>query len=301
MQGKQRTVYFYEPVVKSANGAVLPIATGFWDLLHAHTKTLAPVDREYSHYGRPVSGAARSHTSPPIDYFYLDRERPMQDWPNAKNQAGALDTLASHGSVQSLHEPAYLVPVSGSNFIAITRSSGGPVTSAIESWLSLVAGYWPTGDSLELRAVTRGDSLQRLAAAKLASKVQVRMDKGALTNQHFQGQLGRALEEAERIDSGSVSVDMTISFGNVTPTDAGGGALVDDIRELLKANAPLKKVVANTMVENANGDLIRDTIDFTRDRITLTQEFGSNPNQDPTPQVVLEGMLTAIGTFKGII
>ncbi|MCU1584344.1 MAG: phage-related major capsid protein [Microbacteriaceae bacterium] len=248
-----------------------------------------------THFGREIEGEARIEISPAAKYFYLDRRRPGQDWPDARGIDGAFGSLASKGVVQSLHEPAYLLNVSGSNYIAIVRSSAGPSTSAIARWLNIVFGFSGHEERLELRAASRTDQIARLAQAQSASKVHLRIAPGAMAHgEDFNGELGKALTIAQSVATGSVSVDMTISFGNVVPTDEGGRELVNSIKELLNASTSFKKAAATLILENEDGEMIRDSVDFTRDRITIRQQVGADEDEEPTPAVVLDAMFEAI-------
>lgn len=295
---KTRTIYFFEPIVLDQHDNARPISVNFWDDFHAHVATLSEAEREFTYFGREIEGEARSDGSS-ANYFYLDRRRPGQDWPDARGMDGELGTLAAHGVVQSLHEPAYLLNVSGTNYIAMVRSSAGPSTSAIARWLNLVMGFQHDGDRLELRAVSRTDQLARLAAAQKASKIHIKVAPGAMANSgQMEGELGQALQMAQSVASGSVSVDMTISFGRVVPDDEAGRALIENVKEILNADTSFKAATASVILENNDGEMVRDTIDFARDRVTIRQQIGADEDEEPTPGVVLSAMFDAIRKFR---
>lgn len=296
--GRKRRIYFYEPVILDQENKVQQIQKDFWGDLHAHVAGLDESDRSFTFFGRPISGEARRATTPPVDYFYLDRERPGQDWPDARGNDGHLDTLHAQQVVTSLHEPAYLLPVSGSAYVAFVRTSAGPSTSAVETWLNIVMGFEELDTRIELRAYARHDAMARLARATSASKVHVVIEPDAMTDVDMRGELGQALAMAQRAGNGGVSVDMTLSFGNVAPDDEAGRALVDGVSEVLNASAGFRRAQATVVTTDDEGEITKDFIDFKRDRVTISQAFGTDLEQEPTAQVVLEGLIEAIRTFR---
>ena len=294
-----RTVYFFEPVILDDKGSVRPLSADFWGDLHKHVKSLSQKRREIDHFGREIEGEALKSKTPSAKYFYLDRRRPGQDWPDAKGIDGKLGSLAAHGVVRSLHEPAYLLNVSGTNYVAMVRSSAGPSTSAIARWLNLVFDFAGTDEYLELRAVVNNDQLERLAKAQVASKIHVKLGAGVINDQtDLPGETGAALEAASRVGAGGAEVEMTISFGNARPTDAAGKAMVREVRDLLGSAVPFKKAQATVILEDDDGEMRVDKIDFARDRITVREQFGANEDEEPTPTVVLQGMFDAIKKFR---
>lgn len=296
--GRQRRIYFYEPVILDQENKLQPIQGDFWDDLHAHVMALDPKKRNFTFFGRPISGEARKSVTPPVDYFYLDRERPGQDWPDARGNDGHLDTLHSQRVVASLHEPAYLLPVSGTPYISFVRTSAGPSTAAVETWLNLVMGFEELETRIELRAFARTDAMARLARATSATKVHVVIEPDAMTDVDMNGDLGQALAMAQRSGNGGVSVDMTVSFGNVAPDDESGRSLVADVSEVLNAAAGFRRAEATVVLTDDEGEIKKQFIDFKRDRVTISQAFGTDLDQEPTPQIVLEGLMEAIRTFR---
>lgn len=296
--GRRRRIYFYEPVILDQENNLQPIEGDFWGDLHAHVMSLDANERSFTFFGRPITGEARQSLSPPVDYFYLDRERPGQDWPDARGNDGHLDTLHSQQVVSSLHEPAYVLPVSGTSYIAFVRTSAGPSTSAVETWLNLVMGFEELDTRIELRAFARTDAMARLARATSATRVHVVIEPDAMTDVDMNGDLGQALAMAQRSGNGAVSVDMTVSFANVMPDDESGRALVTDVSEVLNAAAGFRRAEATVVLTDEEGEIKKQFIDFKRDRVTISQTFGTDLEQEPTPQVVLEGLMESIRTFR---
>lgn len=300
MATKERTVYFFEPVILNQADEVQPIEPGFWAWVHGHIASLGEVERRAEIFGRRHIGAARQEVSPAFDYIYVGRLRPGADWPDVSDAAGEIASLASTGFSGALLEPAYLLGVGGTNYVAVMRSSAGPSTTSLARWLNEVCGFNGQQNRLELRAYARHDQLERLGRAQQAAKVHLKIDPGVMADAEPQDELGRALKVAQSAGAGGVSVELTVSFGNARPTDGAGEDLVAGVRELLSTGSsiPFKKASATVIVEDEGGQLVRDKIDFTLDRITVRQQVGANEDEEPTPPVVLSAMAEAIAKFR---
>lgn len=300
MATKERTVYFFEPVILDQADNVQTIEDGFWDWVHARVGSLSEIARRADIFGRRHVGAARREITPALDYIYIGRLRPGADWPDVSDDAGEIASLASTGFAGSLLEPAYLLGVGGTNYVSILRSSAGPSTTSIVSWLNQVCGFSTQGIRLELRPYVRRDQLERLGRAQAAAKIHLKVDPGVMSDAQPHDELGQALKVAQSAGAGGVSVELTVSFGNARPTDGAGEDLIAGVRELLLSDnaVPFKKASATVMVENEEGQLVRDKIDFTMDRITVRQQVGANEDEEPTPPVVLSAMAKAIDKFR---
>lgn len=300
MAGKERTVYFFEPAVLNQADEAQPIEPGFWDWVHEQVRSLPEEHRRIELFGRKHVGSARDEQSPALRYLYVGRLRPGADWPDVSDEAGSISSLASTGLVGSLVEPAYLLNVGGTNYVAVLRSSGGPSTTAIASWLNQVCGFNFEDERLVLRPYVRRDQLERLGRAQQAAKVHLKVDPGVMSDVEPRDELGQAIKAAQDAGGGGVSVELIVSFGNARPSDGAGEDLVDGIRELLASDnaVAFKKASATVMVEDTAGNLVRDKIDFTLDRITVRQAVGADENEEPTPPVVLSAMSQAITKFQ---
>jgi hypothetical protein len=300
MASKERTVYFFEPVILDQNDDVQPIEAGFWSWVHEYLTDLPEEDRRAEIFGRRHIGAAREAVSPALEYIYLGRLRPGADWPDVSDETGDIASLASTGFAGSLIEPAYLLGVSGTNYVAVLRSSAGPSTTSIARWLNLICGFTEQGSRLELRPYVRRDQLERLGRAQQASKIHLKVDPGVMMDVQPNDQLGQALKVAQSAGAGGVSVDLVVSFGNARPSDGAGEDLIAGIRELLMSGnaVPFKKASATVIVEDEAGEFTRDKIDFMLDRVTIRQQVGANEDEEPTPAVVLAAMSQAIAKFR---
>ncbi|MEI5674970.1 MULTISPECIES: hypothetical protein [unclassified Nocardioides] len=297
MSGKQRTVYFFEPVVIDKKGNAKSIAAGFWKDIHTHIGTLDEDDRRTIYRGRKLEGEATFTKSPAAEYLYIAKLRPGADWPDVRGVDGTHGTLASTGAVGALLEPAYLVEVSNTKYCAVLRSSGGPSFSALESWLSMAGGYTATDSTLELRPFVREDQLERLAVAQGATKIRLRVEPHALEDAEPTSDLGRAMADAQQAVGGGVSVEMTVSFGHVRPDGPAARQLTDAVSDILREGG-VKHASATLLVPGEDGELERDKIDFVRDRVTFIEEVGESEDEEPSAPVVMAAMAEAIQEFK---
>lgn len=297
---KEKTVYFFEPVILDQHNQVVELQEGFWDALHEHVSGLPEELRRSEFFGRKVEGEARNESSPEADYFYVARLRPGSDWPDATTADGLFGSLASTGAIRSLHEPAHMLNVRGTPYVAIMRSSGGPSVTVLAQWLSMVAGFNTGDERLELRPYVRRDQLERLGRAQGASKLHIKVDANVMSDFDPQHEMGQALKAAQSIGDGGATVEMIVSFGNATPDDLAGEQLVDGIRELIQ-NVPFARAKATVIVDDEAAGLERDKIDFASDRITVRQQVGVDEDEEPTPTVVLNAMYQAINQFRNFI
>lgn len=299
-KGRARKVYFFEPVEVDENEHVTEPAVGFWPSFFDALSDQSEEDRRTSFRTNRFEGEVRTERSPAVTYLYLGKLRPGADWPDIRNLQGERASLASIGAVGALLEPAYLLPVGiTTNFVAIMRSSGGPTWSAIENWLSVTGGY-AIGDEkkrLELRPYVRKDALERLQRAQGASRLHMKFDaiEAPDTNPDASA-VERAVRELQGAGGGGLSVDIGLSFGHLQPDDAGAQALVSGIRGLLRS--PSLKRADATLLVPGDGGLVKDPVDFVRDRITVQVEVGEHQDEEPTPQAVLSAMSDALGTFR---
>lgn len=295
--GKQRTIYFFEPVILDQNDVAQEIEDGFWKSLFGHVASLKEDDRRTTYRLRKYEGSINATKSPATDYLYLAKLRPGADWPDIRAADGTHGTLASTGAVTDLLEPAYLVSVTNTKYCAIMRSSAGPTFSATEFWLNQVCGFVEMDQRLELRPYVRADQLQRLAAAQGASRIRLHVEAEALDDAQPTSELGQAIAAAQRAVGGGVSLDMTMSFGHASPDGPGGRQLTAAVEDILRAGG-VKHAEATLLVQDEDGDLVRDRTDFVRDRVTFVEEVGESEDEQPTPEVVMSAMAEAIKLFK---
>jgi hypothetical protein len=296
-RGAKRRIYFLEPVIERQDGSLEEVSSNFWSMYLKHLQVLPQDRRRIELYGRKYIGEMRTEISPAEDYLYLGKARRGADWPDISNADGVVSPLALGAGVDALIEPAYLLPVSGTTYVAVLRTSGGPSFSAIESWMSSAAGLDSQSERFVLRPYVRTDQIQRLNEAEGATKVHLKVDPGAFSDDASVGALGNAMRQVQDLGAGGVSVDMTLSFGNARPDHAYAENVAEQVRAIL-GKVPLKVAEATLLVTDDEGRSKREKIDFVRDRVTGSEYVGTSEDEPATPAVVLVAMTQAIRTFK---
>jgi hypothetical protein len=296
VSGKERTVYFFSAIEVDQDDHITEFESDYWDALFERIRDLGEDERRQEIRSRKYEGEIRFERAPEVEYLYLGKLRPGADWPDIRNAEGEHASLASTGVVGALIEPAYIVRVARTPYIAILRSSGGPTFTAIASWLSTIAGYDFLETRLELQPYARKDQLERLASAVGATRLHLKVDGDALQGTEPRSRVLRAMKAVQDTGSGSVSVEMIVSYGNASPDEAGAEDLAEGVSELVRA-IPFKKAVATLLVDRNDG-IVKDYVDFSLDRVTLTESVGNSEDEEPTPRVILGAMSDAIGRFR---
>lgn len=296
-KGAKRHIYFLEPVIEKQDGSLDEIGPGFWPTFLDHVWGLPPERRRLELQGRKYIGEKRLEVSPAENYLYLGKARRGADWPDISDANGVVSPLALGDGADALIEPAYLLPVSGTNYVAVLRTSGGPSFSAIESWMTSAAGMDQQAERFALRPYVRSDQLVRLSKASGAARVHLKVDPGAFQVGGSLGVIGDAMKQVQDLGAGGVSVDMTLSFGRATPTHAYAEDIAKELMKVIK-KIPVASADATLMVEDEHGEEVREKVDFLRDRVIGSEYVGSSEDEQPTPSVILTAMANAIFKFK---
>lgn len=296
-RGAKRRIYFLEPVIERQDNTLEEVSEDFWGHFLTHLKDLPSERRRIELYGRKYIGEMRTEKTPAADYLYLGKARRGADWPDITDAAGTVSALNPGEGVEALIEPAYLLPVSGTNYVAVLRTSGGPSFSAIESWMSSAGGLDTQSERFTLRPYVRTDQLARLSRATGAARVHLKVDPGALQVDESLGAIGNAMKQVQDLGAGGVSVDMTLSFGRATPSHAYAEAIAAEVKKII-GKIPFKSAEATLMVEDEHGKEVRERVDFVRDRVTGSEYVGTSEDEPATPPVVLQALTEAIFKFK---
>ena len=296
MSGRSRTVYFFDIVAEKPDGSVEEFEVGWWVGLMDHLQTSDADDLRSEFRGRKYEGEVRTERAPAARYLYVGKLRPGADWPDIRNEDGEHASLASTGVASAVLEPTYVVPIAGTNYIAVMRSSGGARWSALQTWLNVVSGFDSTDDLLVLRPYARQDQLRRLQQSVGASRIHLKVDPDVLTDAHTSSDVARAMQTVIRAGAGAVSVEMIVSYGNSSPDADGAEALADGVRDIV--SSPGFSKAKATLLRQEGDHLVKDQVDFTLDRVTLSEEVGESEDEEPTARSVLIAMNGAIRTFR---
>ena len=298
--GRPRTAYFLRARIIEKDGTRTAPPRGFWDDLHRQVSSLAYVERGARYRGRDYRGSARQEPTLSQDYLYLGKVRTVADFPDATSAPGAddPDVLEVDGD---LLEPLYVRWLGAGDVGVFLRSTGGPSFAAFGAWVTQVLRMDTTGRSFELTPVVRDDALRRLRDAEGATKIHFKFEPDALTAEgavsEGDGTLAGSLASIQDLANGEVSVEVGLSFGHARPTEESARAMAKQVRELV-GRPGLRSMSATLLTPNVEGDLVRDKIDFIRDRITHKVDVGDSQDQSPTPAAVLMAMNEAILKYR---
>lgn len=306
MPGRKRRIYFFEPVEIDSQETVTTFDNDYWSALHAHVVGLAMDDGgvnkdrlRMEYLGNKYSGSARTEKSPAEDFFYLGKARPGSDWPDMEDADSQTSPLQLANPKANLVEPAYLLPVTGTQYIAALRTSGGPSWSAIENWIGAVSGRIDQSTRFELRPYVRKDQLERLRNSLGISKLHLKVDADTSAGlQDVSGELATAIRKVQELGAGGVSVEVGLSFGRARPVDSAADKIARQVEKLI-TNVKFNSASATIMLPDGPGDnYVKRPLDFYKDRVTGSEYVGTNQDEAVTPPVVLKAMTEAIRKFK---
>lgn len=266
--------------------------------------------------GRKIAGKCEPCSSPSVHYLHLTKNRELSDWPEASDTSGSVSNLATRRDqtgIISILEYTYLLPVSGTPYIALLRSSSGPMPSAISDWMRMKSGM-PETSSFELQPVLRNNARQKLDEALGVKSLEVRFE--GKPDPNSASEIERAAAEASSSIDGSdyanMSVEFRISMGRSTIVGPSTKAIRKQALSILANNNvlpnPLKNLVhggrvtklrAKTIQNNPDSDKpVIEPVDFIKEQLTEDVDFGSMKDDEMTPEIILSGMMDAIDRFR---
>lgn len=199
--------------------------------------------------------------------------------------------------------------MTGTSYVAVFRSSGGPAPSAIANWVAAHEDMSVKGLSFSLEPVLRRNAREKLESALGVKSIRARFEGVPDSNG---SDINRAAAEAGKVvgkdDYANVSVEINVTMGRLSVL----GPATDGIRKALKDllnNAVLdqfgdgpagrvKKLIAKTIQPRDNGGTASEDIDFFAQRLTVVTDFGDTSDDALTPEMILSGMMEAIREFR---
>lgn len=293
MAGKPRTVYLYEPYLLTPKGEVKDVPNGIWKEILDAVEKLGAGDRIKTVSGHAHRGATRSTKAPAARFLYIGRRRDPADWPDhAKDGADELP-LSIDGE---LVEPMYLLPLTGTNYVATLRTSAGPQPSSSAAWISAII---KPADGMEfcLRPVVRRDALNRLLAADQVSSVEVKIDEFSDVPDS-DGTFAAALKEMQTAGGTNATITVAMSYGHKTADSSTSQSIIKGLGKMLRTTAGLRKASAKVSELGADGKVQKTQLDFFNDRIAQRVSVGKSTKESQTPEVVMAAMYQAIEHFR---
>ncbi|MCW2092659.1 UNVERIFIED_ORG: hypothetical protein M2328_005939 [Rhodococcus erythropolis] len=294
---KKRTVHFFEPVRAQPDGTEIELQNDFWSRFRAEIKGLDTDEQFVTIRGVQYRGAARHCVTNLSDYLYLGKTRDTIDHPESSVGDDDEQPLILEDGGR-LVEPCYLYCVEEpKNVVASLRSSGGPSITAVEEWLTKILKKNLGNDAIKLRPIVRHDQLDRLEQAQNVARFSIKLEKDKHPQGANDGAIASAVSGAYESLGQGATMTYEWSYGNSTPDKQTGKRLVNQIKQILNWGAT-KSAEATIIREGENGDLIRDQIDFVRDKVTFKVPVGTSPNIVQSADVVTDALLEASKKYR---
>lgn len=306
--GKKRKVFFYSGVEYDRDNQPHPWSENRW---RAFLQT-AGEPQTYDINGRRLKGYRFDCDRPIVSCLRLAKERPLSDWPEAGISDGSVENLALRRAeigIESLYEYAFILPVLGTSYVAVFRSSGGPTPSAIADWVSTHDDMPTRGSNFSLNPVLRKNAEQKLQSSLGVKKFTVRFEGVPEGN-------GSVVDQAASIagsvvgqeDYANATIELVVSLGRsrvLGPSTDGMQRAVHDITNNILTGqyghgpvGSIKKLVATTIQPRDDGGTSSEEVDFIAQRITIQEDFGNGDDSALEPQVILDAMLKAVQEFR---
>lgn len=300
--GANKTIHFMEVCWRDAQDNVSAMEPGFWRFLSTELEGLTEAERTVPYMGVKLEGEGGRDRRTSLDYVYVAKERAPMDRPHTRQMGGSYGVIQDGPTVRGIYEPTYAAAVGTTNVAAFMRSSGAAGWSAIEDWLNGVLPHQPNGLKIALRAVVSGDGFEELRRSLGVAKIHVKGSGDAFREAEPAGNIASAVKEAGRV-TGGLSVDLTLSFGHVTPDDYSAEQLKHDLEAFLNANKESfthgsgNRANATLMFRRDDGRIDRRPVDFIYNKIT-TKERVDLEGGEPTRESVLIALQSAIRRYQ---
>lgn len=308
MVGRKRTVYFFTGAEIDDKGNTHEWTSRKWSsfLINSNKR-----QAKYFLRNKSYEGDVGKNRNPAAMYFHLVRPRDLSDWPEGKDKSNKSQNLGANKQklgLNEIDEYAYLLPVDGTNYVAVFRSSGGPRPAAMADWIAENLDLAKTGATFVLMPVLRTNASAKLKSATGVRSLHVRFEG------QTQGHSGSKIQDAVALagsgegDYGDLAIDMTVSLGRSVKSGPATTRLLKQATELVKGvggglrGATLTKLVAKTLQkkdDKNDQNVTVEQVDFFKERITVQTEFG-DADDAMDPQQIISGMKDAIKKFRAI-
>lgn len=295
---KKKRVLFFSSCEIDENGQAHQWTSDAWKKLFNIIQRNSQEENCVTFRGRKY--IAIPHTSKSGEaYFKVTVARYKTDWPDVETK--------DHVAPLSVKEYACVFPVEAYPYIAVFKSSAGPSVGALDALINSVLGTALTEGEFELQPVLRRNAKERLEQSVGVSRITVRYlaskisdgdESGSKIDQAVKGTLGiKGLEDAD------YSISLGISLKRPKAIGPAQDALGKELHGLLKEvdpyhNGVIDKLQASVLHEKDDGKLQSEPIDFIKDRITETVEFGEDDDSLLSDADIEMGVAVAIKAFK---
>lgn len=305
MVGKLRTVYFYTGVESDEEEQPHDWNHAKWT---EYIRNFGNSAVTLHIKGSNCTGEVKSNAAPAAQFLHLMRERALSDWPEGKDINGTVSNLGANRQtlgISEIYEYSYLLPVDGTPYVAMFRSSGGPRPGLIEDWISTNLDLPKSGKTFRLVPVLRKNAIKRLREAVGVKKLYARFEGDVQTNS------GSKVQDAAAM-AGSIPglneyadgmIEIVVSLGRSVKTGPGIDSIMNETNKILNqadgglTQRTVTKLVATTL-QKKDDKIVSEPVDFMKERMTISVAFGNSINDVMTPNEILSGMFVAIREFR---
>lgn len=286
-----RTVRFFVVELRDKAGVAVSPPKDFWNrLFNAHDAKGDVTQALAKKYGEgDYVGLFYKNPDDSPSYLYVGKSRAKIDWPDTVRTGGkSITFLANTTGISSLLEPARLKPVEGTPFVAVVRSSAGPLPGAIQDLLEHAYQQVKPGYTLELLPYTLDGQLERLKASFGATTIAVKV-------RDLHGAKGDIAKAAKSLQE-AIGMDVDVSIGlSMRGTD--------DVVSQKRMKKSLLRFLRTTSVKSARStvveanpdnaaETVRSIVDFVEHKVAYPIEVKTDSVSDAEYLRVLDTAIT---------
>lgn len=305
MAGRKRTVYFYTGAEIDDEGKFHEWKSARWDkFFKGYSKPPEPYFLGRNFY----EGEVGESSTPATMYFHLLRPRALSDWPEGKDAQGNAESLGVNRKalgLSEIDEYTYFLPVGGTNYVAMFRSSAGPRAAAAAEWMTQYLDLPQTGGRFVFMPVLRTNAMEKLKSAVGVRSLHARFEGQPNGKSGSQIVNGVAVAGSKKGlgESGDIKIDLNITLGRAQKEGPAVDGLLKEAQKLVKGvnhglpGARLSQLKAKTLQHSDDGKIEVEPVDFFQERMTVQTEFG-DANVVMDPNQIIAGMYVAIREFR---
>lgn len=305
MAGKRRTVYFYTGEVTDNKSYVKKWCQDDWE-------------RFFNKYNEPwksyflgknyYEGEVGESSTQVARYFHLLKPRALHDWPEGKDAQGNTKSLGVHRKalgLSEIDEYTYLLPVEGTKYVAMFRSSAGPTSIAAAEWMTLHLNLQQKGRRFVFKPVLRKNAKEKLQSAVGVRSLYVQFEGQPYGKSESQIEKGVAVAASGKGLAGSdnMKINLNITLDRTQKEGLAVDWLHKEAGILAKGvngglpGAHVSRLKAKTLQPGKGGKTKVEQVDSFKERMTVRTEFG-DADEAIDPNQIIAGMYDAIRKFR---
>lgn len=259
-----RTIKFFElQAVDNDGKEIINVADRVFSHVHHSCQQVTLGYQDIRRNGIDYRGWSGSTQVTQEDFLLIGKRRLPVDNPGVDRGDKLPSPLELEAGGQ-LVEPAYVVPVLGTPYIAVLGTSNCPRSGALAEWMTVVGGYRDKDLEIHLTPVLRQDAREKLRHAKGALGFTVKIPVNASKSIH--GRLGDAFRAAEGFAGGDGSLLFEFSLGRHKKGRDSETLLLNEISKV--ADIPeTEQAKARLRIDDHNGTTTH-IVDFIQDKLT---------------------------------